>query len=152
MSYAKYRQHCANYMEAGRESENESREDSGKPVMAEKPEKCCPPHVPEDIQTHVHEFTASVMIEGPIPHNHRFAGVTSERIPWKRSHIHAILVNTDFYLNHLHEVGIRTGPAIDVGFGKHVHAVEGETTINLGHDHEFVFTTLIENPLEIECK
>ncbi|NLB88797.1 MAG: hypothetical protein GX790_06160 [Syntrophomonadaceae bacterium] len=88
------------------------------------------------------------MIAGKIPHNHRFAGVTSEAIPYKRSHVHAILVSTDFFFNHYHELGIRTGPAIDVGNGKHIHLAEGETTENFGHDHDFIFTTSIENPLQ----
>jgi len=61
-------------------------------------------------QTHVHEFAGSTMIAGIIPHNHRFAGVTSEEIPCGDTHVHAILVNTDFFFNHYHEVGIRTGP------------------------------------------
>lgn len=109
------------------------------------PDDNCP-----DIQTHNHEFAGSVMIAGKIPHNHRFAGVTSEAIPYRRSHVHAILVNTDFFFNHYHELGIRTGPAIDVGNGKHIHLAEGETTENFGHDHDFIFTTSIENPLQVQ--
>ena len=87
-----------------------------------------------------------MFIAGKIPHNHRFAGVTSEAIPYKRSHVHAILVSTDFFFNHYHEIGLRTGPAIDVGNGKHIHVAEGETTENFGHDHDFIFTTSIEKP------
>lgn len=113
------------------------------PDKKDPDDKKCP-----DIQTHNHEFAGSVMIAGKIPHNHRFAGVTSEAIPYKKSHVHAILVNTDFFFNHYHELGIRTGPAIDVGYGKHIHLVEGETTENFGHDHDFIFTTFIENPLQ----
>lgn len=108
-----------------------------------------PPKKHDDqIQTHTHEFAGSGMIAGAIPHNHRFAGVTSEEIPYGKSHIHAILTNDDFFFNHHHEVGVRTGPAIKVGDGKHVHFVEGETTTNFGHHHDFVFTTYIENPLQ----
>lgn len=104
----------------------------------------CPP-----IQTHVHEFAGSVSIAGAIPHNHRFSGVSSEAIPCKNSHVHAILVNTDFFFNHYHEVGVRTGPAITIEGNKHIHYVEGETTLNFNHDHDFVFTTFIENPLQV---
>ena len=104
----------------------------------------------EEIQTHVHEFLGSTKLapKGELRHNHRFAGVTSEAILKGDSHVHAILVNTDFFFNHFHEVGVETGPAIDVGYGKHVHFVKGKTTLNFGHVHEFIFATLIEDPLE----
>ncbi|PYI54003.1 YmaF family protein [Paenibacillus flagellatus] len=101
-------------------------------------------------QTHVHEFTASTKLaeQGNDRHNHRFAGVTGEVIPVGNSHVHEIrLVNTDF-LNHHHKVKkIRTGPAIPVGNGKHVHFVTGTTTLNDGHVHRFQFATLIDKPL-----
>jgi hypothetical protein len=112
-----------------------------------------PDHNDKKIQTHVHEFAGSEMIAGKIPHNHRFAGVTSEKIPYGKSHVHAILTNDDFFYNHHHEVGVKTGPAIDVGHGKHIHFVKGETTKNFGHHHDFIFTTFIENPLQKKyCK
>jgi hypothetical protein len=41
----------------------------------------------------------------------------------------------------------KTGLAIPVGDGKHVHLVTGETTENDGHVHEYIFATLIESPL-----
>jgi hypothetical protein len=88
------------------------------------------------------------MFAGSITHNHRFAGVTSEEIPFGDTHIHAILVNTDFFSNHYHEIGIRTGPPIFIEGEKHVHYVEGETTTNFNHDHDFAFATLIQNPLQ----
>lgn len=103
------------------------------------------------LQTHTHEFLGSTMLTTPGPeeliHNHRFAGVTSQAIPKGKSHIHAILTNTDFFFNHLHEVGVETGPAIPVGEGKHVHLVQGQTTLDFDHVHGFIFTTLIEDPL-----
>jgi len=100
------------------------------------------------VQTHVHEFLGSTQLaeEGDDRHNHRFAGVTSEVIPFGDSHVHAILSNTDF-LNHHHEVGIVTGPAIPVGNGKHIHFVKGSTTLDDGHVHQFEFATLIQKPL-----
>ncbi|HHY90677.1 MAG TPA: hypothetical protein GX503_03345, partial [Clostridiales bacterium] len=55
---------------------------------------------------------------------------------------------TDFAIGHLHEIGAETGPAIPVSDGKHVHFVETVTTMNLGHSHEAVFATLIEEPVE----
>lgn len=103
----------------------------------------------EPAQTHTHEFLGSTEIAGPeqLQHNHRFAGVTSSAIPKGNSHVHQLLTNTDFFFNHLHEVGDMTGPAIPVDGGKHVHFVCGTTTLDAGHTHDFQFTTLIEDPL-----
>ncbi|WP_141431029.1 YmaF family protein [Bacillus sp. 03113] len=99
-------------------------------------------------QTHVHEFLGSTKLaeEDEERYNHRFAGVTGEAIPRGRSHFHEIETNTDFF-DHHHEVVIRTGPAIPVGNGKHVHFVEGMTTVDDEHDHDFEFATLIDKPL-----
>ncbi len=102
-----------------------------------------------EVQTHVHEFLSSTKLaeENDDRHNHRVAGVTSQVIPMSGgSHKHAILSNTDFF-DHLHEIGVETGPAINVGNGKHVHFVKGATTINDEHCHNFAFATLIESPL-----
>ncbi len=103
---------------------------------------------PTGTQTHVHELTSSTKLAemGEDRHNHRFATVTSEVIPSGTSHVHTFLVNTDF-LDHHHEVGGMTGPAISVGGGKHVHFVTGTTTLDDGHVHQFAFATLIDAPL-----
>ena len=100
-------------------------------------------------QSHVHEYLGSTRIAEAQedPHNHRFAGVTSEAIPRDGSHVHQLLGNSDFYENHHHEVGAMTGPAIPVGDGRHVHFVWGRTTLDDGHVHEFIFATLIDNPI-----
>lgn len=99
-------------------------------------------------QRHVHEFLGSTKLaeEEEERHNHRFAGVTGEAISRGRSHFHEIVTNTDFF-DHHHVVRIRTGPAIPVGDGKHIHFVEGMTTVNDNHDHDFEFATLIDSPL-----
>lgn len=101
------------------------------------------------VQTHVHEFEGSTQIAEAAtdPHNHRFAGVTSEVIPKDDSHVHAILTNTDFYEDHHHEIGVRTGEAIDVGDGRHVHFKADITTEDDGHFHPFRFATLIQDPI-----
>lgn len=77
----------------------------------------CTKGMTPSVQTHVHEFLGSTQlaVQGELRHNHRFAGVTSEEIPKGDSHVHAILVNTDFFFNHFHELGVETGPAIPVG-------------------------------------
>ncbi len=106
-------------------------------------------------QTHVHEFTASTQLaeEGDDRHNHRFAGVSGQVIPVPGSHKHWIVSRTDF-LDHFHLVRALSGPAIPLpdpdappSQWKHVHFVEGFTTVVDGHRHEFEFGTLIEAPL-----
>lgn len=105
-------------------------------------------------QTHTHEFLSSTKLaeEGDDRHNHRFAGVTSEVIPMPGGHVHGIQVNTDFF-DHHHEIAIRTGPPIIVNpqdpqdDQKHVHFVEGTTTLVEDHIHFFAFATLIQSPL-----
>lgn len=100
-------------------------------------------------QTHVHEFLGSTRIAEATtdPHNHRFAGISGEAIPIHSSHVHEIETRTDFYEDHFHQICVRSGLAIDVGDGKHVHFVSGTTTVVDNHQHEFVFATLIENPI-----
>jgi len=103
-------------------------------------------------QRHTHEFLGSTKLAeiGEDPHNHRFAGVTSQAIPiGNDNHIHRLETNSDFYENHFHVVNDKTGPAIPVGNGRHIHFVEGQTTLNDGHRHNFIFATLIENPIEV---
>lgn len=101
-------------------------------------------------QRHTHEYEGSVKIaEKPNdPHNHRFAGVTGQAIPIHNGrHFHKLEDNTDFYVDHFHIVADKTGPSIPVGNGRHVHFVEGQTTVNDGHQHDFQFATLIDNPI-----
>lgn len=103
----------------------------------------------KDEQRHVHEFLGSVRLAEleEDPHNHRFAGVTGQAIPIPGgNHIHKLETNTDFYEDHFHKIFDETGPAIQVG-NRHVHFVKGKTTVNDGHQHEFIFATLIENPI-----
>lgn len=101
-------------------------------------------------QSHVHEFAGSTLVVDDYgeSHNHRFTGSTSEVLPYEDSHVHGILVNTDIFGDHLHEVSVRTSPAIAVGPHKHVHFVCGTTTADNRHCHRFVFATQIEDPLE----
>lgn len=103
----------------------------------------------EGRQKHTHEFLGSTKLAGRGRiqiHNHRFAGISGEAIPSKNSHTHKICTKTDYY-NHLHGIEICSGPAIDIGNGKHIHLAKGKTTFNDGHDHDYQFATLIESPL-----
>lgn len=100
-------------------------------------------------QRHVHEFLGSTRLAEleEDPHNHRFAGVSGEAIPVGSSHIHEIMTRTDFFEEHFHRIKARSGPAIFVGKGRHVHFVKAETSVNDDHDHELIFATLIEDPI-----
>ena len=101
-------------------------------------------------QRHVHEFEGSTKLaeEGNDRHNHRFAGVTGEAIRVGKSHVHEIDFERTDFLDHFHALKkIRTGPAISVGNGKHVHFVSSQTTFNDGHEHRLQFATLIDSPL-----
>ena len=124
------------------------RPDRYRPECDDRPKPC-----PTSAQTHVHEIQGSVMMaeEGDERHNHRFATVTTEVIPFhhdkhRHNHKHAFMVNTDFF-DHHHEVAGESGPAIDVGHGKHVHFGMGKSTCNDGHFHDFQSASLIESPL-----
>jgi hypothetical protein len=104
----------------------------------------------DDLKKLVHEFEGSTKLaeEGADRHNHRFAGVTRQAIRVGNSHVHEIELEKTDFLNHFHNLKkIRTGPAIPVGNGKHVHFVTGQTTLNDGHVHQFNFATLIQSPL-----
>ena len=96
---------------------------------------------------HVHEFLGSTKLAGITLHNHRFAGVSSRAIPVGKKHVHAILTNVDFTVEHIHRIRTLTGLPIPVGRGRHVHFVRGTTSFDAAHDHNFVFATLIQNPL-----
>lgn len=110
---------------------------------------CCPPCGCDHPQRHVHELIGSVRIaeEECDPHNHRFATVSGEVIPCGCDHVHEVCFHTDFYEDHYHEFKGRTGGAIDVGCGKHVHFVEAMTECEDGHRHRFKVASLIEDPI-----
>lgn len=111
----------------------------------------------DSFQTHVHEFTGSVMLAEPpdtvgLLHNHRFAGVSGPVKRIKGSHVHILCTNTDFFFNHFHRIEIETGPAIPVRDDQgdvigHIHVMDGTTSCDFLHEHDFNGTTLIENPI-----
>lgn len=96
-------------------------------------------------QRHTHEFLGSTDPAGPRErrHNHRFAGVTGEAIPTKGSHVHEYCVNTDFTEEHFHMMKGKTGPAIELPDGHHIHYEDTQTSFNAGHKHKVEFTTMI---------
>ncbi|QHQ61088.1 hypothetical protein Ana3638_10170 [Anaerocolumna sedimenticola] len=104
-------------------------------------------------QRHVHEVQGSVMIaeREEDPHNHRFATVSGEAIPYGQDHYHEVAFRTDFYEDHFHEFCGNTSGAIPVGNNRHVHFLESVTTVNDGHRHEFRVATLIEDPIGEKC-
>lgn len=108
------------------------------------------------VQTHVHEFTGSVMNGAPVGqldllHTHRFAGVSSQAIPQGNSHVHRLTTLTDFFTRHFHTIDIETGTAVPI-FDEnkvlvgHTHAVTGATSVDAAHNHVFKVATLIEDP------
>ena len=104
-------------------------------------------------QTHDHEFLGSTMLAELTtePHNHRFAGVSSQKIETENGHhVHKIKVRTDFFADHFHKIIVTTGEEVDVGNDKHVHFVQAVTTEVDEHTHDLIFATLIENPISEE--
>lgn len=101
-------------------------------------------------QQHVHEIVGSTFIAEYCkdPHNHRFAAVSDEAIPYMGSHVHNVKFRTDSYDGHFHEFCGTSSAAIPVGGGKHIHFVKARTTLADGHVHEFQFASLIDNPIE----
>lgn len=97
---------------------------------------------------HVHEFLGSTKMAGEHEecHNHRFTGISGPSIPVRGSHVHEIRTATDDFMGHRHGMILRTGPATDVGGGRHVHLARGTTTFGDGHTHAFIFATMIERP------
>ena len=93
-------------------------------------------------QKHVHELTGSTRIfnECDDCHNHRFCTVTGEAMyfPGKKDHFH------EFYG--------KTSGAIEVGNGKHVHFINDFTEEEDNHRHEFQAATLIDSPIDFDCK
>lgn len=105
-----------------------------------------------EFKNHNHEFVASTNYEKDDEckeHNHRIAGMTGPAIRSGLSHVHKIIEDTDTFCDHSHKICDTTGPAIFISNNKHVHLVRGETSCNDGHDHEYYFTTLIEDPTNV---
>lgn len=103
------------------------------------------------VRQHLHEIAGSTLISDTCdPHNHRFAAISDEAIPYQGSHVHNVKFRTDSYDGHYHEFCGVSSPAIPVGDGRHVHFATGCTTFSDGHAHKFRFASLINDP--IECK
>jgi hypothetical protein len=106
-----------------------------------------------DKQKHVHEVTGSTgfVSEQGCCHNHRFSTVSGEAIKTCDSHVHEIKFRTDFSDGHFHEFCGRSGPAVCVGNGKHVHYAQALTECEDGHRHCFQVASLIESPTDFNC-
>ena len=104
---------------------------------------------------HVHEITGSTAVfseDSDDCHNHRFATVSGEAIRYGSSHVHEVKFRTDFADGHFHEFCGISGPAVEVGNGKHVHFASACTEEADDHRHRFQVASLIESPLDFECK
>lgn len=100
---------------------------------------------------HNHEIIGSTNFSGcgNDAHNHRFAAMTGDAIPFAGSHIHHVTFTTDTSGEHHHEFCGKTDPAIYIGSGHHVHLVKAGTSAAEGHQHSFSASVLLEDPL---CK
>lgn len=107
----------------------------------------------DERQRHVHEIIGSTAVygEGCGCHNHRFATVSGEAIPYGDNHVHEVKFRTDFADGHYHEFYDMSSPAIGVGNGKHVHFASARTEEEDGHTHRFQVASLIDSPLDFEC-
>ncbi|WP_099716597.1 MULTISPECIES: YmaF family protein [unclassified Clostridium] len=104
------------------------------------------------IKNHNHEFLSSTDYKEDdecVIHNHRIAGVTGPPIKYGKSHIHKVNEFTDTFDDHFHGICDTTGPAIELPGGKHIHLVKGKTTVNDGHQHDYYFATLIQDPSNV---
>lgn len=101
-------------------------------------------------EQHVHEVIGSTVVaeRREDAHNHRFATVSGEAVPYKGSHVHNITFRTDTHDGHYHEFCGQSSTAISVGGGRHVHFANACTTSADGHSHEFRVASLINNPVE----
>lgn len=102
------------------------------------------------VKQHNHEILGSTFIAEQCrdAHNHRFATVSGEAIPFMGSHVHNITFRTDTFDDHFHEFCGTSSPAIPVGDGRHVHFAKAQTTSRDGHVHQFRVASLIDNPIE----
>ncbi len=101
---------------------------------------------------HNHEFLSSTNYEKDDDcniHNHRIAGMTGPAIRNGVTHVHKIEEITDTFCDHIHKICDITGPAIYISNNKHVHLIKGVTSCCDGHDHDYYFTTLIEDPTNV---
>lgn len=101
-------------------------------------------------EQHVHEIVGSTIIAERCedPHNHRFATVSGEAIPFRGSHVHNVKFRTDSYEGHFHEFCGRSSIAFPLKDGRHVHYAKARTTAADGHTHEFRVASLINDPIE----
>ncbi len=105
---------------------------------------CCPK------EQHVHEIVGSTFIAERCEdaHNHRFATVSDEAIPYKGSHVHNVKFRTDSYDGHYHEFSGQSSVAIPIDGDKHVHYANACTSSDDGHSHEFKLVSMLNNPIE----
>ncbi|MGN0335400.1 MAG: YmaF family protein [Lachnospiraceae bacterium] len=83
-------------------------------------------------------------------HNHRFCTVSGEAIHSGNSHVHEVKFRTDFADEHSHDFCGKTGPAMEVGNGKHIHFISDCTEFKDGHVHKFQAATLIDSPTDFK--
>ena len=109
-------------------------------------------HDKYDKQKHVHEIVGSTAVEMECNecHNHRFCTVSDEAEKVGNSHVHEVKFRTAFSDKHYHEFCGKSGPAIEIANGKHVHFFDAITDVSDGHRHRFQGVSLIESPIDFK--
>ncbi|HET7580090.1 MAG TPA: YmaF family protein [Bacillales bacterium] len=85
-------------------------------------------------ETHVHEFRGVTSRNDG--HHHEFVGTTYPADN-KMPHTHEYFTVTHFDDKHRHTLSGRTGPAIPLKGGGHTHKIEGMTSVDFNHRHEY---------------
>ena len=112
-------------------------------MTAEEERKPANPNCNQDSRRHVHTFSTQVDVEDA--HQHMVLGVSGPPQAEGRSHVHRIWVRTSYTAEenegHWHWVDRCTGTAQRMPNGTHIHYVEGETSVDDGHNHYFADVT-----------
>lgn len=98
---------------------------------------------------HVHDVEGLVSPagRGRDRHTHCFETTTGGAIPCRDSHIHEVEFKTSIDDCHCHKFCGKTGPAIQSGFGEHIHLIKDPTSCNDGHRHCVIVATDTEEPI-----
>lgn len=100
---------------------------------------------PSQIQNHGHEVRGYVKA-GEENHYHQYAFITANATPInEKDHVHSVYFRTDLVDGHYHEYMGTTLGAVEIG-DRHIHYIKDNTTKKLGHSHEFMLVTYVDNP------
>jgi hypothetical protein len=84
---------------------------------------------------HIHEFEGLTKFSDR--HDHELYGKTIKTIGKGENHYHVFEGTTSFDDGHRHYLIGQTGIAIPIDFQKHIHRIEGKSSITNKHTHAF---------------